>query len=364
MVCRKNSEYRTAARHRDGGARLGRPRPAHRAARGPPSPLRGRDKLGNYIRDSLRGARLRGRWRDRLAFTVRYSFLSGIFVLVSLGGIQAGATKNLPPRMIIGISGGASMSVGSAVIVASDTRAGGMSPFRKISTNGLTVRGRAPSNPRGSYTNVPKLWTSAARRYIPTLIPAEKNAFWKSEAYHHVSASVSYPIFTCSNWPASPWMKSHCAWLSSLGRNWFSSSALARSAFAARSIASASFAFERLRNSVWIRESILPDTTSPTMPMAIQASVIADPHRQRLESYGGWTAAIITSTATAATTNPANIHSQNSNDDDAPSNSSLLAFIVPFGRRHDEKSFRGFWVGLLVSLLMFGTLFAVSFALK
>lgn len=59
----------------------------------------------------------------------------------------------------------------------------------------------------------------------------------------------------------------------------------------------------------------------------------------------------------AKTTKPAQPHSHDAQDDDAFSNWPSLAFIVPFGRRHAGKEFRGFWVGLAIGALMFSLLF-------
>jgi len=64
------------------------------------------------------------------------------------------------------------------------------------------------------------------------------------------------------------------------------------------------------------------------------------------------------------TTAPAHPHSQRSHDDDADSNWFSLAFIVPFGKRHAGKEFRGFWVGAALVALIFVALFAVSFVIK
>ena len=67
---------------------------------------------------------------------------------------------------------------------------------------------------------------------------------------------------------------------------------------------------------------------------------------------------------TAATTIPAHPHSQRSQDDEAFPNWASVAFIVPFGKRHAGKEFRGFWVGLAIGALMFGLLFVVNLFFK
>jgi hypothetical protein len=148
------------------------------------------------------------------------------------------------------------------------------------------------------------------------------------------------------------------------GAVWRRKIAKSNSAFAARRIASASLAFDRLRNSVWIRASFLLNRTSPTIPRAITVSAMAVPHCSRNESYGGWMAAMANSATSATTTAPAHPHSHRSHDDDADSNWFSLAFIVPFGKRHAGNEFRGFWVGAGLVALIFVVLFAVSFVVK
>jgi len=54
-------------------------------------------------------------------------------------------------------------------------------------------------------------------------------------------------------------------------------------------------------------------------------------------------------------------HSQVPQDDDALSNWSSLAFIVPFGNRHAGKEFRGFWIGLGLATFLFSLVFAASY---
>jgi hypothetical protein len=60
---------------------------------------------------------------------------------------------------------------------------------------------------------------------------------------------------------------------------------------------------------------------------------------------------------TPTTTSPAHAHSQYSHDDDACSSWFSVAFIVPFGKRHAGKEFRGFWAGVGIGVLIFGFLF-------
>lgn len=45
----------------------------------------------------------------------------------------------------------------------------------------------------------------------------------------------------------------------------------------------------------------------------------------------------------------------------SPIDWSSLAFIVPFGKRHAGKEFRGFWVGLGLAALLFSLIFAASY---
>jgi hypothetical protein len=163
----------------------------------------------------------------------------------------------------------------------------------------------------------------------------------------------------------------NCSWSIILGpsrnmanfasSNRASASAARALASAAVFVASASCLFDRLRNSVWIRASNLPKITSPTMPMAIAASAARLPNRFKAESYAGWTYAITNSAIIATTTTAAHPHSQVPQDDDADSRSASLAFIVPFGNRHAGKEFRGFWVGLGITALLFSLIFAASY---
>jgi hypothetical protein len=68
--------------------------------------------------------------------------------------------------------------------------------------------------------------------------------------------------------------------------------------------------------------------------------------------------AIMSSASTAATTIPAQPHDHSSQVDDALSNWVSVAFVVPFGKRHAGKGFRGFWIELGLGALMSASLFA------
>lgn len=124
--------------------------------------------------------------------------------------------------------------------------------------------------------------------------------------------------------------------------------------------ASSTRLFDLRLNSVWIRESFLLKMTSPTMPKAIAPSITDVSILSQSEAYGNGQIARKTSANTAAATNPAQPHSQRSHDDEAPSSWASVAFIVPFGKRHAGKEFRGFWVGAVIGALMFMVLYALG----
>jgi len=141
---------------------------------------------------------------------------------------------------------------------------------------------------------------------------------------------------------------------------WSISRAISSSASTSRLLDSVSSAFDRRRSSVWMRASFRLKITSPIMPKAIAASIAAVSIRSQSEPYGSGKSARITSANTAAATNPAQPHSQRSHDDEASFSWVSVAFIVPFGKRHAGKEFRGFWTGVAIGALMFGLLFFVS----
>jgi hypothetical protein len=276
-----------------------------------------------------------------------------------------GGSMNRPPTTINGMSSGAWMSDGMPVIIAKEKAISDPSDFLKISTNGSTVLGRAPSNPFGSYINVPKLWTSAARRYMPTDTPAEKNASLIWPANQQVSASVSDAIFTEGSLPRSPCIRSHCSWFNERGCNLTSSSALARSASAARAFASracvfnsATISFDRRCNSPRRFDPIALNRSSPNTPMATRLSAMTEPHIPMNESNGGCLAANPTSIINPRTIAAPHHLAHVSHDDAAPSSSPSLAFITPFLRRHaGNGSLVWLWsavgVGVLISVLLF-----------
>ncbi len=281
-----------------------------------------------------------------------------------------GSTGNLLPKTIAGYSTGAPVtSVGSAVIAATEV----LVPRNMSTSVSPTSDSFAPCM-SGSYMSIPVLWTSGARGYIPTRMPALKNASRSEPANQRGSASISWIMETSGVFPRSVWITSNCRWSVMRGCIFASSSARAKSALEARSIAFAALSwrnplsnstwasrsFDRLRNSVWYRPSILPNRTSPAIPNAIIASAIAVPHCSRNESYSGWMPAMINSATTPTITNPANPHSQVSQDSDARSNCASVAFVVPSGRRHSGKAFRGFWWGVGGGTLIFGLLFLMS----
>ena len=156
------------------------------------------------------------------------------------------------------------------------------SDFLNNSTNGSTL------TPLGLTIAVEALRNSGARGIVLTRIPTEKKASLIWLANHCVSTSGSNAMLISTNLPFRSWINSNCSWFNTLGNNLASSSMRANSAFearslasAARTVASATLLFDRLRNSVWMRASILPQRTSPTIPSAIALSAIADPHCSR-----------------------------------------------------------------------------------
>jgi hypothetical protein len=117
-------------------------------------------------------------------------------------------------------------------------------------------------------------------------------------------------------------------------------------ACAAILFASATFSSDLRLSSFWRNPAICPNLISAATPTATRLSAIAEPHCSQNESYGGWIAAMRTVATTPTNTNPPPTHSQFSQDSIDFSTSSSLALIMPFGRRHAGKGFRGFWYGI------------------
>jgi hypothetical protein len=130
-------------------------------------------------------------------------------------------------------------------------------------------------------------------------------------------------------------------------------------ASAARALASAAMSSDLRLNSFCRNPAIWPNLISIATPTATRPSATAEPHCSNQESYFGWMAAIATVAATPKNTNPPPNHAHDSQDSLDFSNSSSLALIMPFGRRHTGKGFRGFWIGISIGALMFVLLFAV-----
>jgi hypothetical protein len=135
--------------------------------------------------------------------------------------------------------------------------------------------------------------------------------------------------------------------------NWASAARLLASP--ASFTASARLAFERFRNSVWIRLFHMLNMTSPTIPMATPASGAAESVKNR--PYGGWMMAMTNSAMMHTMTKKPHQILQRSQDSDAPSSSFSLAFFVPLGRYHAGKNgFRTCCVAFMVWLLIFALL--------
>jgi len=301
-----------------------------------------------------------------------------------------GGNKNLLPTIINGLPdievtgpvGEGSIEVSKISVGTSVTTPSGGSGslFRNISISGSIERGRAPSNPFGSYISIPKLWTSAARGRTATFMPADIKAIMMPFANHRVSASVSNATFICSNVPRNPWMIFHCSWFSALGCNWDSSFVRAKSACAARSAAIAALSskyalrnsmspsrpsasstrlFDIRRNSVWMRPSQMPNPTSKIIPKATAASAMAESLKNKL--YGGFAQAITKSAATPRTTIPAQNIPHRSHDVEAASSWLAAAFILPFRRSHaGNGSLRAFLMGIGFGALMFLILYTAG----
>ena len=134
------------------------------------------------------------------------------------------------------------------------------------------------------------------------------------------------------------------------------------SAFASCCSVSSSLPSARFRNSPCNLEPLRVNQSSTATPPAIAASHKSELKMPRNESYGMWASARTISPATPATTTTPLPKAQFSADSDAISRcSSLLAFIVPFGRRQGGQSFRGFWVGLGIGAVLLLLEFAVLF---
>ena len=124
--------------------------------------------------------------------------------------------------------------------------------------------------------------------------------------------------------------------------------------------AAPSFSFDRLRSSVWMRLSHIPNATSPTIPAATPISVNADNFKKIL--YGGSIHAMANSTATEIITNIPHHIPHLSHDDDASSNWLSAAYIVPRGKYHAGKNrLRTVLLAVIFWSLMYAILFAAIY---
>ncbi len=250
----------------------------------------------------------------------------------------------------------------SAEMNASRTR-----PFTTFISSSQLSLGSGNINP------VMMLWVYDSNLY-PTAHLAARNGI----AIECANANDSWSFISTqilSEAPGPPVLNarandSYCSLLSDRQEAAMRSFSVSNSALAARSFASPaaltaspSLAFDRLRSSVWIRLFHIPKPTSPTIPMAIAASVMAEYAKNEL--YGGAAQAITSSAITETTTNAPHQIAHRSHDDDALSNWFSVAFIVPFGRHHAGKNnFRTFLIAVAVWSLMFTCLFTVGFLVK
>jgi hypothetical protein len=137
--------------------------------------------------------------------------------------------------------------------------------------------------------------------------------------------------------------------------------ALMAAAFAseARISAAATFSSDLRFNSFWRSPAICPNLISKATPIATTLLARDEPHCSQKESYGGCSAAMATSAITPTTTKPPPNHSHRSHDSMDSSSLESLALVMPFGRRHAGKGFKGFCGGVGVGALMFIALFAI-----
>jgi hypothetical protein len=207
----------------------------------------------------------------------------------------------------------------------------------------------------GSGSNIPVMipWVYESKLY-PTAHPAALNAMEISCAKFNDSWSfistenltdAPDPLFLNAN------TKDSCSfWLNLRQALAARSFSVSRSAFAAR-------LFDLSRSSVCIRLFNMPNKTSPTMPIATSASVMAEILKKVL--YGGSTQAMISSAITAPITNAPHQIPHFSHEEDASSNIfSAAAFIVPRGRYHAGKNrLRTFLIAVVIVLAMNSFLF-------
>lgn len=176
--------------------------------------------------------------------------------------------------------------------------------------------------------------------------------------------------FANMNASASPLWKSICTWsVAAIGPRIPAIFVLScgdrrrgsdiRSSTVALSIASANDLFNRALSSVWMRLSHIPNATSPTIPIAIAALVMADSRKNSL--YGGSSQSKINSATTATITSAPHQIPQRSHDAEASSNLlSAACFIVPRGRYHAGKNvLRALFVALVFWSLILGFLLLV-----
>lgn len=300
-------------------------------------------KLGNYIFNSLN---FFSKFRlSRIGLRQGGALLYGFLILSSIvaGGAELfgprygglGGMINRPPITIIGTSG---LSSGKSMGRTAEIPSSGIPASLKMLTSGSPFVG-SPSgleNARLSQTKFAVLCACAPRVTIPTSIPA----FWRAIAIilanHAGSESASEATMTAGIFPLSFCKISNDSWVNVRADNCFSNSTRAKSVFAARSIASESFAFDLARNSVWSLLFNMPNSTSPTMPMATPASGTAESFKNR--PYGGSIMAMANSAMIPTMTRKPHQILQRSHEPDAPSNSFSWAYFVPFGRYHAGKN--------------------------
>lgn len=211
----------------------------------------------------------------------------------------------------------------------------------------------------------------AVRSRISYVMPEFWIATAISTANAHASASLSRKriregmrSFTDANAVVS---LSLCFFDNRRLASFVSSSTRAKSAVAARSLAiamrssrypfanstSRTRSFDRLVNSPWRRAPILANWTSAPTPSATSIVAKTVPQRPAMLVWSGAHAVRITSAIKPAMSNIAPRQPHDSHALSDASNSSLLAFFTPFGRRQSGNIFPRFWWGVAGSVVGF-----------
>lgn len=201
----------------------------------------------------------------------------------------------------------------------------------------------------------------------PLFTPASLNIFAISPAYMNASASdrsnsiKTWSDAVLSRIASAIWR--HCsgeicrhAVMRSISAVRSCAAAASFSSVAARSIASSTRLFDRVRSSVCMRLSQMPNATSPTIPTAVPASVNRESNRNVL--YGGSTSEITNDAATEIITRAPNPIAHHSLEEDASSSWFSAVFIRPFGKNQAGKN--GFRT-LLFAMVFWSLIYVILF---